>query len=312
MSRGDYLQAILVALIIGTSPVVAHARDRNKQDTGRVLKSETELALVNVSVSDPSGTPVTGLERQNFRIFENGAEQRIVKFSTEDVPVSIGVIFDVSESMADKIYESRLAALKFFITANPQDEFFLVDFNDRAQLVTDFTGSVDELQNRLKYAVARGETALYDGVYLGLSHMNAAQHSRKALLLISDGGDNHSRYNEHDIRKFAQEGDVQIYTIALFGQIAGDHIEELNGPFLLNDLTEITGGRAFTAHDSDELSDVAQKISMLMRSQYVIGYHPADLAHDGKWRKIKVKLRPPEGFPPLTPKAKTGYFAPTR
>jgi Ca-activated chloride channel family protein len=291
---------------------VAHARDRNKPAADRVLKTETELTLVNASVSDPSGSPVTGLQRQNFRIFENGAEQRIVKFSTEDVPVSIGVIFDVSQSMADKIYESRLAALKFFITANPQDEFFLVDFNDSAQLVADFTFSVDELQNRLKYTVAHGETALYDGVYLGLSHMNAALHSRKALLLISDGGDNHSRYNEHDIRKFAREADVEIYTIGLFGHIGGDRLEELNGPFLLNDLTEMTGGRAFTAHDSDELSDVAQKISMLMRSQYLIGYHPADAAHDGKWRKVKVKLRPPEGFPPLTVKAKSGYFAPPR
>jgi Ca-activated chloride channel family protein len=313
MNRRRYLRGVLLTLIFGTLPVAALARGGNKTEAGRTLRTETELTLVNVSVTDPSGSPVTGLQRQNFRIFENGTEQGIVKFSTEDVPVSIGVILDTSESMDDKVYESRLAALKFFVTANPRDEFFLVDFNDRAQLVKEFTGSVEELQSYLEVdAQAHGETALYDGVYLGLSHMNAAQHARKALLLISDGGDNHSRYNEGDVRRFVQEADVQLYTIGLFGHIGGYRIEELNGPFLLNDLTEMTGGRAFTAHNSDELSDIATKISMLLRSQYVIGYHPADLTHDGKWRKIKVKLRPPQGLPPLRVEAKNGYFAPGR
>ena len=145
---------------------------------------------------------------------------------------------------------------------------------------------------------------------LGLSHMNAAQHSRKAWLLISGGGDNHSRYSERDARRCVQEADVQVYTIGLFGHIGGSRLEELNGPFLLSDLTEMTGGPAFTAHNSDELSDIATKLSMQLRSQYVIGYHPADLVHDGKWRKIKVKLRPREAFPPLTVQAKSGYFAP--
>ena len=157
--------------------------------------------MVGASVTDPLGRIVTGLEQQDFRVFEDGTEQEIVSFMSEDVPVSIGVIFDMSGSMADKIDKSRQAAVQFFRTANPQDEFFLVDFNDRAQLVSPFTESVDDLQNRLMYVGARGLTALYDGVYLGLSQMRSAHNTKKALLIISDGGDNHSRYTETEIRK---------------------------------------------------------------------------------------------------------------
>jgi Ca-activated chloride channel homolog len=288
----------------------APAAETSKAQTGRVLRTESDMTLVNVSVTDPIGRLVTGLERDNFQVFENGAQQEIVKFTSEDLPASIGVIFDMSGSMTDKIDKSRIAAVQFFRTANPQDEFFLVDFNDRAQLVSQFTGSVDELQNRLMYTAARGLTALYDGVYLGLSQMKGAHNGKKALLIISDGGDNHSRYSETDVRKFVQEADVQIYAIGLFEPDGGPTPEERNGPSLLYDLTEMTGGRAFTVNNLNELPDIATKISMELRNQYIIGYHPSDGAHDGKWRKIKVKLHPPKGLPPLTVEAKNGYYAP--
>jgi Ca-activated chloride channel family protein len=277
---------------------------------GRVLRTETDMTLVNVSVTDPIGRLVTGLERDNFRVFENGEEQEIVKFASEDVPVSIGVIFDMSGSMTDKIEKSRIAAVQFFRTANPQDEFFLVNFNDRAQLVSPFTASVDDLQNRLMYTAAHGLTALFDGVYLGLSQMEGAHNTKKALLIISDGGDNHSRYSETDIRKFVQEADVQIYSIGLFEPDGGPTPEERAGPSVLYDLTEMTGGRSFTVQNLNDLPDIATKISMELRNQYVIGYRPTDRAHDGKWRKIKIKLRPPKGLPPLTVDAKNGYYAP--
>jgi len=276
---------------------------------GHPLRSETDLTLVGVSVTDPLGRLVTGLERENFRVFENGVEQEVLDFSSQDVPVSIGVIFDMSGSMADKIDKSRQAAVQFFRTANPQDEFFLVDFNDRAQLVSEFTSSVDDLQNRLLYTGARGMTALYDGVYLGLSQMRGAHNARKALLIISDGGDNHSRYSENEIRKFVREADVQIYAIGLFEPDGGPTPEERNGPSLLQDLTEMTGGREFTVGNLNELPDIATKISMELRNQYVLGYRSSNGAHDGSWRKVKVKLRPPKGLPPLTVYAKSGYFA---
>lgn len=277
---------------------------------GHPLRSETDLTLVGVSVTDPLGRLVTGLDRDSFRVFEDGTEQEILTFTSQDVPVSIGVIFDMSGSMADKIDKSRQAAVQFFLTANPQDEFLLVDFNDRAQLVSPFTSSVDDLQNRLLYVGAHGLTALYDGVYLGLSEMRGAHNARKALLIISDGGDNHSRYSENEIRKFVRESDVQIYAIGIFEPGGGPTPEERAGPSLLEDLTQMTGGREFTVGNLNELPDIATKISMELRNQYVIGYRSSNKAHDGTWRKIKVKLRPPRGLPPLTVYAKSGYFAP--
>jgi len=268
------------------------------------------MTLVNVTVTDPYGRLVTGLEQNNFRAFEDGSEQEILRFSSEDVPVSIGVIFDMSGSMADKIEKSRLAAMQFFRTANPQDEFFLVNFNDRAQLVSSFTGSVEDLQNRLMFTSAHGMTALFDGIYLGLSQIRGAHNTKKALLIISDGGDNHSRYSENEIRKFVQEADVQIYAIGVYDENGGKMPEEVAGPGLLNDLTQMTGGRTFAVQGLNDLPDIATKISMELRNQYVLGYRPGNRARDGKWRKIKIKLRPPKGLPPLTIYSRNGYFAP--
>ena len=284
--------------------------DTPKIQKGQPIRTETEITLVGASVVDPMGRLVTGLQQENFRVYEDGVEQEIVRFSSEDVPVSIGVIFDMSGSMADKIAKSRQAAVQFFRTANPQDEFFLVDFNDRAQLISPFTASVDELQDRLMYTGAHGMTALFDGVYLGLSQMRGAHNTKKALLILSDGGDNHSRYSETEVRKFVREADVQIYAIGLFEPDGGPTPEERNGPSLLSDMTTMTGGRAFTVQDVNQLPDIATKISMELRNQYVLGYTPSDHAHDGKWRKVKVKLNPPKGLPPLTVSAKSGYFAP--
>jgi Ca-activated chloride channel family protein len=269
------------------------------------------MTLVTVTVTDPYGRLVTGLEQNNFRVFEDGTEQEIVRFSSEDVPVSTGVIFDMSGSMSgEKIEKSRLAAMQFFRTANPQDEFFLVNFNDRAQVISSFTGSVDDLQNRLMYTSAHGMTALFDGIYLGLSQIRGAHNTKKALLIISDGGDNHSRYSENEVRKYVQEADVQIYAIGVYGEDLGRSPEEAEGPSLLNGLTQMTGGRTFAVQGLNDLPDIATKISMELRNQYVLGYRPGNRAHDGKWRKIKVKLRPPKGLPPLTVYSRNGYFAP--
>jgi Ca-activated chloride channel homolog len=287
-----------------------HSDNSQRIEKGKSLHAETDIALVNVSITDPYGRLVTGLEQDNFRVFEDNVEQEIVRFSSEDVPISIGVIFDMSSSMADKIDKSRLAAVQFFRTANPQDEFLLVNFNDRAQLANSFTASVEELQSHLMFTAAKGETALLDGIYLGLSEMKGAHNAKKALLIISDGGDNHSRYSEEDIRKYAREADVQIYAIGLYTPGGGPTTEEINGPGLLSELTLLTGGRTFAVGSLKDLPDIATKISMELRNQYVVGYRPSDHAHDGKWRKIKIKLRPPKGLPPLTVYAKNGYYAP--
>jgi Ca-activated chloride channel family protein len=279
----------------------------------RTIRVDVDLVLVNVTVTDPFNRLVTGLEQENFRVLEDNVEQEIVHFSSEDVPISIGVIFDMSGSMSNKVDKARLAAVQFFKTANPQDEFFLVSFNDRAELISSFTSSVEELQNRLMYTAARGRTALLDAIYLGLSQMRGARNAKRALLIISDGGDNHSRFNENDIKNFVKESDVQLYAVGIYDPLGSRSrtSEELNGPTLLSEMTEMTGGRAFPVENLNDLPDTAAKISMELRNQYVLGYKPSNHQRDAKWRKVKVKLRPPKGLPPLNVYAKTGYYAPS-
>lgn len=278
------------------------------------IKVDVSLALVNVTVTDPLNRLVTGLERENFRVFEDGVEQEIVTLSSEDVPISIGLIFDMSGSMSDKVEKARQAAVEFMRTANPLDQFFLVSFNDRAELTSGFTSSVDELQSRMMFTTSRGRTALLDAVYLGLSQMRGAHNGKRALLIISDGGDNHSRYNENDVKSFLKEADCQLYAIGIYDPIGirTRTSEELNGPSLLSEMTEMTGGRVFPVGNIGELPDIAAKIGMELRNQYVLGYKPSNAQHNGAWRKIKVKLRPPKGLPPLNVYAKTGYYAPNQ
>jgi len=279
---------------------------------GKVIHSDVDLALVNVTVTDPFNRLVTGLDQDNFRVFEDNTEQEIVTFSSEDVPISIGVIFDFSGSMANKVDKAREAALEFFKTANPQDEFFLVSFNERAELTSAFTNSVEDLQSRMMLTAPKGRTALLDAIYLGLSQMRGAHNAKRALLILSDGGDNHSRYNENDIKRLVKEADTQLYAIGLYDPLGYRNrtTEELNGPSLLADITELTGGRVFAVEHLNDLPDVASKIGMELRNQYVLGYKPSNHAHDARWRKIKVKLRAPKGLPPLTAYSKTGYYAP--
>jgi len=291
---------------------VSHNTPSVKIVPGKVIKAEVDLALVNVTVTDPYNRLVTGLEPDNFRVFEDGVEQEIVSFSSEDVPISIGVIFDFSGSMANKIDKAREAALEFFKTANPQDEFFLVSFNERAELTSTFTNSVEDLQSRMMLTAPKGRTALLDAIYLGLSQMRGAHNAKRALLILSDGGDNHSRYNENDIKRLVKEADTQLYAIGIYDPLGYRNRtpEELNGPSLLAEITELTGGRVFAVEHLNDLPDIASKIGMELRNQYVLGYRPSNHVHDARWRKIKVKLRAPKGLPPLSVYAKTGYYAP--
>ncbi len=274
------------------------------------IKKDVDLVLVPVTITDPMNRLVTGLEKDNFELTDNGQEQVIRHFSSEDAPISLGVIFDVSGSMADKIDKSREAVVEFFRTANPQDEFFLITFSEKPEVLVDFTSSVEDIQSKLVYAIPKGRTALLDAIYLGMNRMRKAHYERKALLIISDGGDNHSRYTEGEIKSMVREADVQIYGIGLFDRDFKSP-EEREGPALLSEVTEVTGGRTFVIDSPNELADVATKIGIELRNQYVLGYRPTNPGRDGKWRKIKVKLNPPKGLPPLHVYSKTGYYAPT-
>jgi len=299
-----------VSQTTGPEPPVRSSREP-AQNSSKPIQMDVSLVLVNMTVTDPNDRVVTGLEKQNFRIFEDGREQEIVTFSSEDIPISIGVIFDMSGSMSDKIGRARQAALQFLKTANPRDEFFMVSFNDRAQLTSGFTSSVDELQNRMIFTAAKGQTALLDAIYLGLSQMRSASNGKRALLVISDGGDNHSRYNEKDIRNFVKEADCQLYVMGVFDVNDMQRTdEERYGPTLLSELAEMTGGRVFAVENLNDLPDIASKIGTELRNQYVLGYKPSDARRNGTWRKIKVKLIPPKGLPPLSVYARTGYRAP--
>jgi Ca-activated chloride channel family protein len=307
------------AAVDDAKPKIKEVDDVRKDTPGRAFKPggtlhvDVDVALVNVTVTDPYNRLVTGLDPDNFRVFEDNVEQEIVTFSAEDVPISIGVIFDFSGSMSNKVGKSREAALQFFKTANPQDEFFLVSFNERAELTSAFTNSVEDLQSRLMLTSPKGRTALLDAIYLGLSEMRGAHNAKRALLILSDGGDNHSRYNENDIKRLVREADTQLYAIGIFDPLGSRNRtpEELKGPSLLSEITEMTGGRVFAVERLEDLPDIATKIGMELRNQYVLGYRPSNKAHDARWRKIKIKLRAPRGLPPLTVYTKTGYYAPS-
>lgn len=300
-----------VSQTTGPEPPIRSSREP-AQNSSKPIQMDVSLVLVNMTVTDPNDRVVTGLEKQNFRIFEDGREQEIVTFSSEDVPISIGVIFDMSGSMSDKIGRARQGAVQFLKTANPLDEFFMVSFNDRAELTSRFTSSVEDLQNRMMFTAAKGQTALLDAIYLGLSQMRSASNGKRALLVISDGGDNHSRYNERDIRNFMKEADSQLYVMGVFdANDMGRTDEERYGPTLLSELAEMTGGRVFPVSNLNDLPDIASKIGVELRNQYVLGYKPSEARRNGTWRKIKVKLVPPKGLPPLSVYAKTGYRAPT-
>ena len=279
---------------------------------GQPLRRNVNLVLVPVTVMDPYDRLVTGLDADNFRIYENGVQQEITHFSEDDVPISIGLVFDASGSMADKINREKQAAMQFLQTANPQDEFFLVDFSNRAELISPFTSDISLLRRRLMFTRDAGRTALFDAIYLGLSEMRMAHNSRKALLIISDGGENHSRYSEGDVREFLKESDVQLYAIGVYEPLADRFRtpEEGEGPELLQELAQMSGGRVFPVSNVNEIPDIAEKISMLLRNQYVLGYKPSDHDNNGKWRRIKVVLQPPRGLPPLRAYYKRGYYAP--
>jgi Ca-activated chloride channel homolog len=325
-TRASYVQLIFLLIfgaVIFDFPTLASAQslvpDDVKHDTpGQPIRRDqavhinVNLALVNVTVTDPYNRLVTGLDPDNFRVFEDNIEQEVVNFSSEDVPISIGVILDLSGSMANKLGKAKEAALQFFKTANPQDEFFLVGFNEHVRLLSPFTHNVEDLQSGMLSASAIGRTALLDAIYLGLSQMRNASYSKRALLIISDGGDNSSRYNEKDIKGLVREADTQLYSIGIFDafEYRSRTPEELNGPTLLREMTELTGGRIFIVEDPNDLPDIAAKIGAELRNQYILGYHPSNRARDARWRKIKIKLRTPKGLPPLSVHAKTGYYAP--
>jgi Ca-activated chloride channel family protein len=276
-----------------------------------VIKSDVNLVLVPVSVTDGKERLVKGLGRDNFEVFEGKEPQEIRSISSEDAPVSVGIILDSSGSMNNKVDRVREAVHQFCETSNLQDEFFLIEFADEPHLVTNFTSRPEEIEKELLFTRPKGRTALLDAIYLGLHTMKQAKFQKRALLIISDGGDNHSRYSEKEVKAAARESDVIIYSIGTFDRYVPT-AEEVRGPQLLSEITEPTGGRAFTLGSIAEMPAVAHGIGTELRTQYVLAYRPQGTPHDGKWHKIRVKLRLPRKFAYFSARFRTGYYATER
>ena len=265
------------------------------QEILNTLRVSVDVVLVNVTVTDSRNETVTGLGQEDFELFEDKVQQEIRYFSNEDAPVSLGVIFDASGSMDEKAAFARDAAISFLKTSTREDEFFLVQFSDYAWLTQDFTTNVSRVENRLASLRTQGSTALYDALYLGLTKVSAGLHSRKALLLITDGVDNHSRYSRGDIRRFLREADVQVYSIDL-------------GRALIGEFSDITGGHSYRT-SINGLWETSRKIAAEMKNQYVLGYVSSNATKDGTWRKIRVKVDPAARKGRLSVRAKDGYYA---
>jgi len=296
-------------LVFVCSTALAQQPESRMDPHSKTLKIDVDLVLVNATVSDPLGRMVSGLQKDNFQLWEDKVEQKIEYFSSEDTPLSIGLIFDATGSMSDKISTARDAAATFLKMGNPEDEFFLVTFSQQPRLAEDFTTDVSRLQQRLLFTPAKGLTPLFDAVYLGLDKMKSATNKRRALLLITDGEDNHSRYSFADIKEFAKERDVQIFAIGIvdaFGALA----QGKSGRAIIEDLVQITGGRAFFPDSIYELEDICSKIAVELKNEYVLGYHSTNEAKDGKWRKIRLKTNAAKGLPALSIRGKR-YYAET-
>jgi Ca-activated chloride channel family protein len=280
------------------------------ESSTKMIKVSVDLVLVPVTIVDDMNRRVKGLQSDNFDLFEGKHQQHIRYFSAEDVPISLGIVLDVSGSMKSKIQRAQEAVHEFLKSANPEDEFFMVTFSDTPQMISGFTQRTEDIENQLLYARPNGRTALLDALQLAMSKMAHARYQRKALLVISDGGDNHSRYTEGEVRSAFKEADVAMYSIGIFDRNFATS-EEMLGPELLRELSDLTGGREFTIDNPNDLLPVAKIIGTELRNQYLLGYQPTMAPRDGKWHKIRIKFRRPKKvkLPPVHVYARTGYYA---
>jgi Ca-activated chloride channel family protein len=276
--------------------------------TSPPLRVDVDLVLLHATVTDSANKYVTGLRQQDFRVWEDKIEQRIEYFFAENVPLSIGIIFDISGSMETKLAPAVAAANTFLRMGDSDDEYFLIQFSDEPKLAQDFTTDIAKLQSRLLLTRAKGSTSLYDALYLGLEKVNRGTNARKALLLITDGQDNHSRYSFSDVREFAREHDVQIYSIGIVDD-GNPQGSGYRGRAVLEDLANLTGGRAFFPPSVYDLESICAQIGVDLKNQYVLGYRSLNHSNDGKWRKIQVKINRFQGMPRLSVRAKSGYYA---
>jgi Ca-activated chloride channel homolog len=296
------LPAMLVSFVLARAQVAIQPRARSSDPIARPdLRVNSDLVLVPVGVVDQREHPVTGLKRENFRVFDDGVERRITAFAMEDEPVAIGLIFDHSGSVAGIRRNEAETTRLFLRTSNPEDEYFLVVFSDRPELAVPLTSGNQEVRYRVLTTKWGGATALYDGVILGLNELKKSKLRRKALLVISDGGENHSRYNREDLKRVLEESEALIYTIGFQSWQANFS--------LLKWMAEMSGGSAIFA-GAEGLPDIAAKIALELRNRYVLGFSATGIPHDGKVHSLRVELVTARGLPPLRASWLRSYRAP--
>lgn len=293
----------------GARTATAAAATAGPDDDRHIVNAD--LITFTVTVTDMYGRFVTGLNQKAFTVVDDKTEQEISFFSDEDAPVSLGVIFDVSGSMSgDKIKKAREALSRFIDTSHQGDEYFLIGFNSHAQLLLNKTRDSDALLDKLTFVQTKGQTALYDAAYLGVEKVTRGTHQKKAVLLISDGQDNSSRYTFSELRRLLKETDVIIYSVGIVSD-GDDGALGMGGRAILEELAAVSGGKAFFPSTGAEMNDTFERIALELRTQYSIGYRPSNFANDGRWHKLKVKVQAPRGMSRLFVRSKEGYFAVT-
>ena len=300
---------VMLCAMVSLALFAQNSEKNQVSEANKTIKVDVDLVTVNATVTDTQNRVITGLDKENFRVWEDKFEQKIEYFSAEDVPISVGLVFDVSGSMKDKINTSREAAVTFLKTGNPQDEYFLETFSNRPQVAEDFTSDISKLQNKIVFQNANGMTAMYDAVYVSLEKLKNASNPKKAVLLIIDGEDNRSRYTFANVRDYVKEQDVQIYAIGIVSDYNSQLGAGRTGRALLEELSDLTGGHAFFPDSIYDLEDICTKIAVELKNQYVIGYKSTNENKDGKWRKIRVQVDGPKGVGRLSVRSKSGYYA---
>ncbi|MFQ5929032.1 MAG: VWA domain-containing protein [Acidobacteriota bacterium] len=276
-----------------------------KNDLPPRFRVDVDTVVVRVTVTDPLNRYVLGLDKEHFKLFDEKIEQTLTHFTNDNSPISVGIILDMSGSMGDNVLSARNSVIQFLEQGDSADEYFLVTFNERTALVQDFTSRSENIQSEISIANAKGRTALYDAIYLGLEKIREGRNDKKALIVITDGEDNSSRYTFSEVKEFVKESDVQIYVIGERGELG-------YGRGIIAEIVRLTGGRAFFPNNFKQLDYFCDLIHTELRNQYVLGYTPTDRTFNGEWRKIKIRLDPPEGMPKLKVRAKEGYFEPRK
>jgi Ca-activated chloride channel family protein len=315
---GTVAVALLSALALaqanpeGRSP---QTTDETRQGPMATFRAHADLVLIPVTVTDTLNRFLLGLQKEDFRLFEDGAEQKVEIFTGEDAPLSIGVLFDKSGSMTYKLTASRQATVQLLNALNKEDESFLVEFTDIAKISVGFTSETETIRSALEHAQPGGLTAMIDAIDTGLQEMKKAKNSRKAIVVVSDGGDNRSHYTAAQIESLVREADVQVYAMGVFDPVFSSGLtpEQISGPRLLSDIATQTGGRAFAAAVPGDMPSVATRIAIELRNQYVLGYYPKNKTRDGKYRNVEVKVSQPPGLgSPLKVHYRQGYYAPNQ